>query len=88
VSNHEIPVEAVERAGGGFGLLLDLVVAVLAVIAHLVDVVAARAIGFGGDQAVIGEQAHATGVGHFHPFDVVDVNAEVPGVHLGRIDTR
>ena len=60
--DHEIPVQAVERTAVWFGTGFDIVATVLAVIRHLMDIIARSPIGFAGHQAAIGMHHHAQGV--------------------------
>ena len=48
---------------------------------HLVDVIRRTDVGFGGHHSAICKLAHATGVGHLHPFDGVHINAQIPRIH-------
>ena len=51
-------------------------------VAHLVDVGAARSVGLGGEQAAVGVLAHADDVGRHHPAEAVD---EGGGEPLGQL---
>ena len=61
--------------------------AVLTIVAHFLHVIATGGIGFAGYQAAVGILAHATGIRHFHPFHRININTQVPLVHLVWIDT-
>ena len=82
----EAPVERIEGAGALAVLFLRIVSAGAAVVTHLTDVVGGGDIGLGGDHAAVGELAHRPRVGHFHPLDGIDVDAEIPGIDRVRVD--
>nr|GEU28581.1 hypothetical protein [Tanacetum cinerariifolium] len=88
VAFEKIPVQRIERAGAAAGARFFVVVAALAVVAHAVDVGRARHVRFGGQQAAVGELAHAQRVGQLHPFEGVDVHAQVPLVQRLRRQAR
>ena len=81
----EVPVQGVEGAGVAAAAGFLVVVAALAVVAHAVEVGGARHVGLGGEQAAVGKLAHAHGVGQLDPLEGVDVDAQIPAVHFGRI---
>ena len=56
--------------------------------AHFIDVGCRTDVGFGGNDTAIGKLTHASGIGDFHPLDGVNVYAEVPLVHLVRMNAR
>ena len=66
----------------------DLIVAPLAVVAHPLEIGAAAGVGLAAHQAAIGKLAHAAGVGQLHPLDGIHIDAEIPLIHLVRIDPR
>ena len=78
----KIPVERGERAGLGARGFLGIVAAALAGIAHPVEIGTRRAVGLGCHHAAVGKLTHAERVGQLHPLDSVDVDSEVPLVHL------
>ncbi len=88
MTHHEIPIEHVERAGAGPGLLRHLVGASAAIIRHLGDVVARTDIGLGPDHAAIRELAHPDDVGCLDPFIGIDIDGQIPFMDLRRIDPR
>ena len=84
--SQEIPVQRGERAGIVAAALGRVVAAAAAEVAaaHAFEVLAGRRVGLARHQAAVGILAHAERVGQLHPFDGVDVDAQVPGVHLLR----
>ncbi len=84
----KVPIEAVKGAGLFAKTFFDVVMAAFAVIAHLVDIAATGGIGFGGNQTAVGKLAHAPGIGHFNPFNRIDIDAQIPAFDLIRVDPR
>ena len=82
VAGVEMPVQTVERATVVARLVGRIVAAPAAVRSHLLHVVGRGGIGLGPDDAPIGELAHAARVGDLHPLDGVEIDAQVPLVHL------
>ena len=88
VTRDEIPIERVEGTGLRPGPLLHVVLAAAAIVGHAVDVGAARRIGLGGEQAAIGELAHAHRVRQLDPLIGVGIDRQIPFVQFVRIDPR
>ncbi len=86
VAGEEVPVERGERAGVVAGALLAVESARLAVVAHLVDVVAAGGVRLGGHLAAVGPLAHADHVRQHHPLGAVDEVRPHPVGHRPRVD--
>ena len=84
----EIPVEQVERAGLLARLLLHPVVATAAVIRHPVDIGPGTDIGLRPHHAAIGELAHADRVRRLDPFEGIDIDRQIPFMHMGRVHPR
>ena len=85
VVHQEVPVQRGERAGAVARALGGVVAAALAVRAHALDVLAGGHRGFAGHQAAVGVLAHAQRVRQLHPLDGIDVDRQVPGMHLLRL---
>ena len=86
VSGVKMPVEAVERARVVLGFALTPVRAGRTMRPHFVHVVGRRDVRLTAHDASVGELAHAARVGDLNPFKGVDVHAQIPRVHLVRID--
>ena len=84
MAQQEIPIEVIERAGPGPGLGLHIEGAMTAIIRHAVDIGTGGGIGFGRQQAAIGEKRHAMGIGQFHPVEGIGIDRQIPGLDLGR----
>ncbi|VXA84398.1 hypothetical protein AERO8C_170071 [Aeromonas veronii] len=88
IAPEKVPVEAVEGATSVAVACFDLIVAPLAVVAHPLEIGAAAGVGFAAHQAAIGKLAHAAGVGQLDPLDGIHIDAEIPLIHLVRIEPR
>ena len=89
VALEEVPVEVVEGAGFGAGFGGDGVGAGAAIVGHFVDVGTAGAVGFGSEEAAVGEEAHAADVGQLDPLigigiDDVEPIVDFAGVKAGK----
>ena len=87
VPDHEIPVQAVERTAVQLGTGFDIVATVLAVIRHLMDVIARSRIGFAGHQAAIGMHHHAQRIRQFYPCIGISIDRQIPLADLLRVYT-
>ena len=83
-----VPIERVVGAGSLACAQLFVVVTALAVVTHAIDVGGAGYVRLGGQQAAVGELAHAEGVGEFDPFESVDIDAEIPAMYPQRGPVR
>ena len=89
VALEEVPIEVVEGAGFGAGFGGDGVGAGAAIVGHFVDVGTAGAVGFGGEEAAVGEEAHTADVGQLDPLigigiDDVEPIVDFAGVKAGQ----
>ena len=88
MTHQEVPVQGRKRAGAVATALRGVVTAALAVRAHALDVLAGGDIGLASHHAAIGVLAHAQGVGQLHPFHGINIDRQVPGVHLPGLHTE
>ena len=81
MAHMEVPVQTVERTGGGPGFVLSTVMATAAIGAHFFDVLCAAHVWLRAYNASICKLAHSTCVRDFHPLQGIDVNAQIPSVN-------
>lgn len=74
----KVPIQGGEWTGGGAGALCGIEATTGAVVAHALDVLAGRNVGFAGHETAVGVLGHAESVWQFDPFDGVDINGEIP----------
>ena len=89
MAHQEVPVECRERTGA-FAFAQRRVVAAAGAVSgtHALDVFAGRHIRLAGHQPTIGVLAHAQRVGQLDPLDRIDIDREVPRMHLARLDAE
>ena len=88
VPRHEVPVQHVERAGIGTRLLLHVVTAAAAVVAHAVDVGATRDVRLGCHHAAVAPGGHARDIRQRHPFVAVGEAGPEPARECRRCDAE
>ena len=88
MSRHEVPIQHVEGTGIVASLLLHIVFAGAAVVAHAVDVGAAGHVRLGRHHATVAPGGHADDVGERHPFVGVSETRPEPAIERRRCHTE
>ena len=81
----ELPVERCDRAGRFAAGLFWAITAMLAGVAHALNVAATGDVRFGRHAPAVGVLAHAEHVWEFNPFDRINIHGEIPLVYLLRL---
>lgn len=84
----KIPIERGERTGLVAGALSRVVPARLAIVAHLIDVMTARAVGLRADNTAVAVLAHPERVRQRHPVDCIQIHGHMPFMKLARMNAE
>ncbi len=85
ISVIKMPIKTVKRAGFFAEFFIFFVKTTSAIITHFVNIICGRNIRFCANNTAIRKLAHSSGIGDFDPFDRIDINSQVPLIHLIRV---
>ena len=84
----KIPIESGKGAGVLSHGLGRVELALLAIVAHSLDVLSAGDVGLRGHHSAVTILRHPEGIRQLNPFHCIDVNGEIPFMHFLRADSK